>query len=124
MKPTRLIIIILLLVITNPSYGSSIIVKNQAFNAPVSYVTYDTVVIINCAFSNIAGDALRCFNTKYLLIDSCIFYDIALYAVNIRGAKHAIIQNTFFDRVQGALFVGYKYCYPKRNPDEWEFTST
>ena len=108
MKLTRSIIIIFLLIINNRCYGLSILVLNQVFNTPTSYITYDTVIIRNCLFTNIAGDGLRCFNTKYLLIDSCVFSNITLRAVNIRGAKYAIIQNSFFDRIQDALFIGYE----------------
>lgn len=89
-----------------PCYGTSITIIDQVFTTPVSYTIYDTVIIKNCSFHNIAGNALTCYNTQYLRIDSCHFSNVSTYAVHIRSAKYVLIQNSSFNNIGKGLRIG------------------
>lgn len=89
-----------------PCYGTNITIIDQVFTTPVSYTIYDTVIIKNCSFHNIAGNALTCYNAQYLRIDSCHFSNVSTYAVHIRSAKYVLIQNSSFNNIGKGLRIG------------------
>jgi len=106
MKFISLISAVFILMVSNLCYSSNVMVVNQTFNTPVSYTTYDTVIIKNCTFNNIANNAFTCYNAKYLLIDSCYFSNITLHAIHFRSVKYAIIQNSNFYNIEKGILIG------------------
>lgn len=104
----KLAVSLFLLTVTVSGNCSNVTIANQAFNSPVSYTTYDTVVIRNCTFANIAGNGLTCFNSKYLLIDSCSFHNITGYALYVRSAEYTVIENSSFDSIGSGLIFGFE----------------
>lgn len=72
---------------------------------------FDGLIIENCIFENIDGDALQIRNVNNLTIQNCTFREIADDAIRFRNSgssDNVVIKNNLIYNIQGNGILGYE----------------